>query len=49
MLFLSSSSLLQRSNQLRNVVRLHFWAIYNQLTHHFFLFTDFDSKNMQAV
>jgi hypothetical protein len=46
---LSSSPLLQRSSKLRNVVCLRFWAIYNQLTHHSFLFTGFDSQNMQAV
>jgi len=49
MLFLSSSPLLQRSSQLRYVVCLCFQAIYNQLTHHSFHFTDFYSQNMQAV
>jgi hypothetical protein len=49
MLFLSSSPLFQRSSQLRYVVYLCFQAIYNQLTHHSFLFTGFDSQNMQAV
>ncbi len=30
-------------------VCLHYWAVYNQLTHHSFHFTAFDSQNMQAV
>jgi hypothetical protein len=49
MLFLSSSPLLQRSSQLRYDVCLRFRATYNQLTYHSFLFTGFDSQNMQAV
>jgi hypothetical protein len=38
MLFLTSSPLLQRSSLLRYVMCLRFWAIYNQLAHHSFLF-----------
>jgi hypothetical protein len=49
MLSHSSSPLLQRSSRLRYVMCLHFWAMYNQLTHHSFHFTAFDSQNMQAV